>query len=285
MHVFVAGLVRMMLTRLFHIYNPFLLLFMGILFSVIIPIAFYNLFILNGPLWWLFSFTKPGTKQKPATATATATVTAIPATPTPPVNDKPAPRPINRRKAIGRILIAGIGGGIFLSGYKWYSWTKSPDISWLEKQRELVTALAETIIPATPDSPGAAATGTGDFIITMVRDCTSRMTVNKFIDGLKELDHYSREHYSDAYEKIDTASQEVVLKLFEEEGKPFNNLVGKVQDRFLGKPFFSTLKEYTVMGYCTSEGGATKGLDYLYIPGHYQGCIPLKPGQKAWATK
>jgi len=76
-----------------------------------------------------------------------------------------------------------------------------------------------------------------------------------------------------------------VLTLFEERGKNFKGILGKAQNRFLGKSFFTTLKEYTVEGYCTSEMGATRGLAYIHIPGKYLGCIPMQPGQKVWATK
>jgi fucose 4-O-acetylase-like acetyltransferase len=55
-HVFVAGLVRLSLTRFLHIHNPFVLLLTGIFFGITIPIIFYNLLVLDGPLWFLFSF-------------------------------------------------------------------------------------------------------------------------------------------------------------------------------------------------------------------------------------
>jgi hypothetical protein len=42
--------------------------------------------------------------------------------------------------------------------------------------------------------------------------------------------------------------------------------------------------ELTCLGYYTSEIGATKALKYVHIPGKYEACIPLQPGQKAWAT-
>jgi hypothetical protein len=45
------------------------------------------------------------------------------------------------------------------------------------------------------------------------------------------------------------------------------------------------LKELTVLGYCTSETGATRAMAYEKVPGEYRGCIDLKPGQKAWATR
>src|ERR1700676_5385930 len=34
----------------------------------------------------------------------------------------------------------------------------------------------------------------------------------------------------------------------------------------------------------TSEPGATKALRYIAVPGKYEGCIPYKKGDKAWAT-
>ena len=50
-----------------------------------------------------------------------------------------------------------------------------------------------------------------------------------------------------------------------------------------GTPFWRLLKELTLFGYFTSEQGATQALEYVPIPGRYDACIPLKPGQKAYA--
>jgi hypothetical protein len=44
------------------------------------------------------------------------------------------------------------------------------------------------------------------------------------------------------------------------------------------------MKELTLLGYFTSEPGATKALRYVAVPGRYDGCIPYKKGDKAWAT-
>ena len=38
-------------------------------------------------------------------------------------------------------------------------------------------------------------------------------------------------------------------------------------------PFFAGLKETTVLGYCTSEIGATQALAYAHVPGDYRGCL------------
>jgi hypothetical protein len=180
------------------------------------------------------------------------------------------------------MLITG-GAVTGYAGYKLYDWNKTPDIAYLEQKRNLIGALADHIIPAT-DSPGARESGAPDFIISMVKDCTERKTQNKFIDGLKMLESYCRSSFGRPFPQCDQEQQAQTLRHFEERGKPYNGIVGKVEDKFFGKSFFSTLKNYTAMGYCTSELGATKGLSYLFIPGKFVGCMPLQPGQKSWAT-
>lgn len=192
---------------------------------------------------------------------------------------------MNRRTAIGGILLTGIGGTLAFSGYKWRDWHKSPDITWLRQHKELVSALAETIIPETADSPGARTAGAGDYIVLMIRDCTEKMSANKFIDGLKDLEKDCYSRYRLTYAALNPTQQKEMLSRFEEKGKPFRGIIGKAQNRYLGKSFFTTLKELTVAAYCTSEAGATKGLAYLYIPGAYHGCVPMTPGQRAWALK
>ena len=47
--------------------------------------------------------------------------------------------------------------------------------------------------------------------------------------------------------------------------------------------YFRMMKELTLLGYFTSEVGATKALRYLPVPGKYDGNYPYKKGDKAWA--
>lgn len=190
---------------------------------------------------------------------------------------------MNRRKAIFRISLAGVGVAAAIGGYEWHGLTKKPDLDYLTRNKALLAALAETIIPS-GDTPGAREAQVQDFIIVMVRDCADRKTQNKFIDGLKDLQGWCRDKYDASYQDCGQEQKLSVLRHFEEKGRPFKGLAGKVETRYFGKSFFTLLKEYTVEGYCTSEPGATKGLAYLYIPGRYQGCITLEPGQRAWAT-
>ena len=48
--------------------------------------------------------------------------------------------------------------------------------------------------------------------------------------------------------------------------------------------YFGMMKQLTLWGYFTSKPGATQALRYVAVPGRYEGCIPYKKGDKAWAT-
>lgn len=191
---------------------------------------------------------------------------------------------MKRRKVIGLLLLAGGGTATGLGGLKWWQLNHTPDKAYLDGKLNLLSALAETIIPKT-DTPGAKEAGVGQYLIDMVKDCTDKKTQNKFIDGLKDLEQYTQDKYNKFYETCTVEEQHQVMKHFQEKGKPYNGTIGKAQNKFLGKSFFTTLKEYTVTGYCTSQIGATQGLAYLAVPGPYIGCTSLQKGQKTWATK
>jgi hypothetical protein len=191
---------------------------------------------------------------------------------------------MQRRKAIG--LILGIGGttAVSLVGYKWYTWNKFFDPSdYLEHKKDLLTALAETIIPET-DTLGARSAGVGNFIYIMVKDCSERKTQNKFIEGLKDLEAYCLSQYAKTYLQCSADEKMAVLQYFRSKEPRNGGIVKKIENKYLGQSFYSTLRQYTISGYCTSKQGATQALAYIAIPGKYIGCMPLEKGQKAWAT-
>jgi hypothetical protein len=43
-------------------------------------------------------------------------------------------------------------------------------------------------------------------------------------------------------------------------------------------------KELTLVGYFTSEIGATKALQYAETPGRFDPCVPYTKGERAWAN-
>lgn len=60
MHVMISALVRIILTRIFLISDPVILLLSGILAGAVIPIIVYN-FFLKEKMWFLFSYKRPQT--------------------------------------------------------------------------------------------------------------------------------------------------------------------------------------------------------------------------------
>jgi hypothetical protein len=138
-----------------------------------------------------------------------------------------------------------------------YDW--KPELVSAAQGRVLAEAV-DTILPAT-DTPGARAAGVHAFVDLLAKHCRSEVDQRVFTAGLDALD---RKGFAGA----DRAAREALLTGLE---------AGK-------DPFFAWLKEATVLGYCTSEVGATQALAYAHVPGDYRGCVPLRPRQKGWAT-
>ena len=50
------------------------------------------------------------------------------------------------------------------------------------------------------------------------------------------------------------------------------------------QPFFAMLRELVVLGYFTSETGASQALHYLPMPGSYDGAYPLEQVETNWSS-
>lgn len=190
---------------------------------------------------------------------------------------------INRRTAILSLLaiaIVAFAGSFF---FKFRRLLKKPDLGYLAGKQRLIGEVAETIIPAT-DTPGAKAAKVQDFIIKMVAECTEKRSQNNFIEGLKELEQYTLKTFGRDYLACSTEQRMAVL-IHLEDKENRNPIVHKIHHRLMGDTFIYLMKYYTVLGYCTSEAGATKALAYDYIPGTFEACISLTSHQKCWATE
>ncbi len=192
-----------------------------------------------------------------------------------------------RRQAIQRLLILSgtvAAAGSFLTGWEYRRLHKSPDWTFFAGQDTLLAELAETILPAT-ETPGAKTTGVPAFIVYTVKSGLDVKSQNNFIDGLRNLTEFCRSRFGKPFEQCSPAERAQVLTHFEDAARPLHALVGKVKTRLAGKPFFTSLRDLTIIGYCTSEAGATQGLAYDYVPGGFESCLPYAKGQKSWATQ
>jgi hypothetical protein len=191
---------------------------------------------------------------------------------------------MKRRKAIGTILLAGGATAAGFAGYEWYALTKNPDNNYILSRKSLLAELTDIIIPAT-DTPGAKEAGAVDYMMRLLMECTDRKTLNRFVMGLQDLEAYTIHRFHRAFTECPDHEKQAVLSYFDQQSSPDHTLLKKIKNKYTGKPFFETLKWYTVQGYCISEKGASLGMRYIAVPGKYMSCISLEPNQKAWATK
>ena len=145
-------------------------------------------------------------------------------------------------------------------------------------EQTLISELAEAIIPQT-DTPGAKDAKVPEFISMMMEECYPEDFQGHFKQGLDGLDQQCQQQFKKTFAKLDEEERNKILKSVEDAAfKPGS----KSSD---GKPhYYRTFKELTMLGFFSSEPGATKTLEYIAIPGHFDGCIDLKPDQKTWAT-
>jgi len=188
---------------------------------------------------------------------------------------------MNRRNAVKRI--SALAGGTLstpliaaiLNGCKP---TEKPD--WLPEflspeQDELVQEVSELIIPTT-DSPGAKDALVNRYIDLVMKDCYTPEDQKDFLAGINNFNQAAKDEYGNDF--VDCAKEEQIalMKKFDEEAYSGAGPAGK-------KPFFRMMKELTIVGYFTSETGATNALNFVAVPGAYNGCIPYNEGDKAWA--
>ncbi|NDA61375.1 MAG: gluconate 2-dehydrogenase subunit 3 family protein [Chitinophagia bacterium] len=153
---------------------------------------------------------------------------------------------MNRREAISSVTL--LLGGTLLGAEAFLSGCKNPaadsSFSFSATDISFLNEVAETILPAT-STPGAKEKTSG----------------KSFMEATPEQRH-------DLLVALDKEQKE-----YQSKKKPEDPT-----------HYFRMMKELTLWGYFTSEIGATKALRYVAVPGKYEGCIPYKKGDKAWAT-
>lgn len=187
---------------------------------------------------------------------------------------------MNRREVIIAIILIV---AVALSVRLWW-WIRPLKLAVLEHRRTLIADLAEMIIPRT-DTPGAKDANVTPFILEMVRNGISKQEGRTFLNGLDAIDEHCHTLFGHGFVASTEEEKVSALAHFESLDEWTNvPLLAKVRNKLLGRPFFPLLKYLTVVGYCTSEVGCRQGLAYDYVPHEYLPCIPLKDGQRAWAT-
>lgn len=185
---------------------------------------------------------------------------------------------MNRRDALKSVvmLMGGtmVGANVILTGCSPEDRIEGLDFS--AKDLVYMDEIGEAIIPTT-DTPGAKAVGIGSFMAMMVTDTYNKEQQQTFIDGLNNL---KKDFKSDTGKNFMDASVDERTAYLNQVKQQATNDFGEGENRFA---YVNMLRDLTVLGYFTSEIGATQALRYVETPGRYDPCVDYKKGDKAWA--
>ena len=176
--------------------------------------------------------------------------------------------------------------------------TDTSSNEFTEENIDLLDEIGETIIPATADSPGAKAARIGQFMKVYVTDCYDASQQKVFWEGINTIKKKSDKKYNKSFQNLTLSQKQDILNSLRNDVQKASPLdvknatgdaiqtgkQGENKETPNSAKSFAMIRDLTVFGYFTSEPGATKALRYIQTPGSYQGEVPYKKGEKAWAT-
>jgi hypothetical protein len=188
---------------------------------------------------------------------------------------------MERREAVQYIalLLGGtlVGANTFITGCK--TDDKKSNLTFAQEDVAYLNEVADTILPTTASSPGAKAANVGQFMTVMVTDCYEAKDQKIFHEGMDKLNDAADKAYNAPFMKLNPQQRHELLVKLDGEQKEYTK--NKKQED--PAHYFRMMKELTLLGYFTSEIGTKQARRYVPVPGRYEGCIPYKKGDKAWA--
>ena len=154
-----------------------------------------------------------------------------------------------------------------------------------ESQSKIVAEVTDIMIPRT-DTPGAVDVGVPAFIDTMLRDVYAREDQQRFIDGLREFEAQCVREQGQTFLEL-TPAQRVAFVQRVHDAAVAAELQLALPPARLQRPFILMTKELSLLGFFTSQAGATQVLQYDPVPGAYRACIPVAEAGngRTWAVE
>ncbi len=136
-----------------------------------------------------------------------------------------------------------------------------------------LTAMADQIIPKT-DTPGALDVGVPHFIDRMLAGYYQQRERDVIRTGLAVVARDANALRGKPFEQLTSDEQVTLMKRYDQEQYDYTR-ANATKDPAPPPHFFRLVKELTILGFCTSEAGATKLMYYNQNPGPYRGDLPL----------
>jgi hypothetical protein len=185
---------------------------------------------------------------------------------------------LSRRQAIARLgLVLGgtlIGGDVWLRGATVTGKTFVDDITAADLA--LLDEIGETIIPTT-NTPGAKAAKIGAFMVMMVNDCYDDAHHAAFKAGLPAINAASRSKFGHDFMAATPAERTALLNELDAEQKQHQSTKAKDAPAH----YFRMMRQLTIVGYFTSEIGATQALNFSEVPGRFDPDVAFQKGDRA----
>ena len=189
---------------------------------------------------------------------------------------------MNRREAISAVslLLGGtiVGADLFLSGCRNPDTKVGEELTFDKDKIAFLDEIGETILPATT-TPGAKAAKIGEYMQVIVKDCYENKNQKIFMEGLTKINDASKKKFDKSFMQADAKQRTALLVELDNEQKEYM----KKKESNESSHYFRMMKELTLLGYFTSEIGCTQALRYVDVPTKYEGCVPYKKGDRAWA--
>lgn len=134
----------------------------------------------------------------------------------------------------------------------------------------LLEDIADTLLPTTAASPGAKAAGVGATMALLLADCMAADVQQRVANGLQAFRATCRKR-GGAFASLPQPERERLLREVDAGAQQAGE-----------SHWFVVVRDLALWAYFTSEIGMTRAMRYVAIPGRWEGCLPLAPGQPAW---
>ncbi len=136
----------------------------------------------------------------------------------------------------------------------------------------LIEEIGDTLLPTTAASPGAKLARVGAGVNLILTDCYKADDQDRMVQGLRDFRDTCQERKKSTFVALSRAEREDFLRGVARDAQKVGN-----------RHYFALMRELIEGAYFSSEIGVTKARRYIMVPGRFDGCVDLVPGQPLWA--